>query len=245
MIRSHQLCPPASSACRSTRHINHLFRQPLGRSLEYYPSLFIPKYSAHTHPLIQIILALRAQVQQGNMTHKQALDRLSMMQASSAHSFNERSAPQQLPRAIQTQDALHRHQFNTHICQGPQLQNDSGLTSRMSSNPNPLRMDPSQDSQGPGTMQEIFPPVPYANVPSSSAPSASQPPPRPHSILDVPLPQLRALYTQLVHIIMEGEKALRSSSEGDIQLHIRAKLELNKSHLSALQEIIDVKVWAR
>lgn len=218
------------------------------------------------------------------MTLNQALDRLSIMQASSTHSFNERGAPQQLTsgfnnrgvpsgnahrqmdtlpqhaqvstndqmsllrRAIQTQDASHRHQFNMHICQGPQLQNDSGLTSRMSSNPNSLRMDPPQGSQGPGLMQENFLPVTYANVPSSSAPSASQPPPGPHpvnSIYDVPLPQLRALYTQLVHIVMEGENCLRSSSEGDIQPHFRAKLELNKRRLCALQEVIDTKVRAR
>lgn len=218
------------------------------------------------------------------MTHKQALDRLSIMQASSTHSFNERGAPQQLisgfnnggvpsdnahqqmdtlpqhaqastndqmsllRHAIQTQDASRRHQFNMHIYQSPQLQNDSGLTSRMSSNPNPLEMVPPQGSQGPGLMQENFPPVPYANVPSSSALSASQPPPGPHptnSIFDVPLPQLRALYTQLMHIVVEGEKCLRNSNEGDIQPHFRAKLELNKRRLHALQEVIDTKVRQR
>jgi hypothetical protein len=218
------------------------------------------------------------------MTHKQALARLSIMQASSTHSFDERGAPQQLTscfnnggvpsgnahqqmntlpqhaqvstndqmillcRAIQTQDASHRHQPNMHICQGPQLQNDSGLTLRMSSNPNPLGMDPPQGSQGPGLMQENFPPVRYASVPSSSAPSASQPPPKPHpfnTICDVPLPQLRALYIQLAHIVMEGENCLRSSSEGDIQPHFLIKLQLNKRRLGALQEVIDTKVRAR
>ena len=233
-------------------------------------------------PLPQIILALRNQVQQGNMTHKQALDRLAMMQAS-AHSLQEQSVAQQLPpgfnaggvpsgnahrqmdtlsqhaqvstndqmnllrRDIQTQNASHLRQFNMHICQGPQLQNDSGITPHMPSNSNPLRMDPTQDSQGPGSMQEIFPPVLYANVPSSSAPSASQPPPGPHlsgvplpqlralstqqpgaqqvsgppgNLADVPLPQLRALSTQLLHVVIEGERTLQATSisgEGDVQ----------------------------
>jgi hypothetical protein len=45
----------------------------------------------------QFLLALRAQVAQGNMTQQQALERLAMMQASSAPPFQEQSAPQQLP----------------------------------------------------------------------------------------------------------------------------------------------------
>jgi hypothetical protein len=232
------------------------------------------------HLFVQIILALRAQVQQGNMTHKQALDRLAMMQAS-AHSFQEQSAPQQLPPGFnvggvpsgnahqqmgafsqhaqvsindrmdilrQTQDHSHLRQFNMDICQGPQLQNDSGLTPRTPSNQNPLRMDPPQDSQGPGSMQEIFPPASYyANVPSSSAPSASQLPPR---LFDVPLPQLRALSTQLLHVVVEGEKSLQATSsswgEGDIQRQqLRAKVELNKKRLRALHEVINMKMRPR
>lgn len=153
-------------------------------------------------------------------------------------------------RAIQTQDAAHlpSRQFNMSICQGPQLQNDFGLTSRMPSNPIPLRMDPSQDSQEPELMQENFPPVFYANVPSSSATSVSQPPPGPYpvnNIHDVPLSQLRALSTHLVHILMEVEKNLRSSSEGDIQRQLQAKLEHNKARLRALQEVINAKVRER
>jgi len=229
-------------------------------------------------PLIQIILALRNQVQQGNMTHKQALDRLAMIQAS-AHSFPEQHTPQPLPpgfntggvpsgngyqqvdtlsqhaqastndqmdvlrRVIQTQDTLH-------LRQGPQLPNDPG---RMPSNPNPLRMDPPRDSHGPGPMQENFPPVPYANVPSSSVPSASHPPPGPHlakSIYDVPLPQLRALSTQLLHVVLEDEKTLQaicsSSESDDIQRQqLRAKVELNKQRLRALHEIMNEKMRPR
>ena len=238
------------------------------------------------HPLVQIIIALRAQVQQGNMTHKQALERLAVMQAS-AHSFQEQSAPQQLPpgfnaggvpsgnahqqtdtlsqnaqvstndqmdilrRVIQTPDASYRRQFDMHICQGPQVQNDSGLTSRRPSNSNPLSSP--QDSQGPESMQENLPPVSYANVPSSSTPSVSQPPSRPNlanSLYDVPLPQLRALSTRLLHAVLEGERNLQASSsswdEGDIQRQqLRAQVELNKQRLRALQEVIDMKMRPR
>ena len=226
-------------------------------------------------PLIQIVLALRAQVQQGNMTHKQALDRLAMMQAS-AHSFQEQNAPQQLPQgfnaggvpsgnAHQQVDTLSQHaqvstndqmdvlrrvmqtQDASHLRQGPQLQNDSG---HMSSNPNPLSMDPPRDFHGPVPRQENFPPVPYANA---TSPSASPPLPGPNpakSIYDVPLPQLRALSTQLLHVVMEGEKTLQatcSSGEDDnIQRQqLRAKVELNKQRLRALHEVMNEKMRPR
>ena len=55
-----------------------------------------PRNISLIHILFQIIIALRNQVQQGNMTQQQALDRLAMMQAST-HSFREQSVPQQFP----------------------------------------------------------------------------------------------------------------------------------------------------
>ncbi len=236
------------------------------------------------HPLIQIISALRAQVQQGNMTHQQALDRLSTIQASSAHSFQERSVAQQFPlstgfnasgvpggNAHQQMDTLLQHtqvsindqmnllrrtnqaqdtSHNTLICQGPQLQNDPGLTSRTTQNLSPFRMDLPQGSRGSGLQN--FPSVHYANVRSSSPPPASQPPPGPgpaRTIGDVPLPQLRALYTQLMHVVVEGEKNLQATSswgEGDIQRQqLRAKVELNKQRLRALTEVNNVKMRER
>ena len=285
MIRLLQLCPLASSDCSRSPipHDINLSSQSLGHRLDYLVFALIPKHFAHTYPLIQIVPTLRAQVQQGNMTHKQALDRLAMMRASSAHSFEERSAPQQLPPGFnpggvpcdnihqqtdtlslhaqvlindqmnllrRAQDASNLRQFKMPICQGSQLQNDTGHTSRMPSNPNLLRMAPPQGSQGPGSTQENFPPAPYANVHSFSAPSASQPPgPYPvNSILDVPLPHLRALSTQLLHVVMEGEKNLQASSslgEGDIQRQqLRAKIELNKQRYRALQEVLIAKIRA-
>ena len=59
-------------------------------------SRFVPQF-AHIRFLAQFLLALRAQVAQGNMTQQQALERLAMMQASSAPPFQEQGTPQQLP----------------------------------------------------------------------------------------------------------------------------------------------------
>jgi hypothetical protein len=72
----------------------------------------------------------------------------------------------------------------------------------------------------------------------------------PHgNLADVPLPQLRALSTQLLHIVMEGEKnfqATSGSGEGDIQRQqLRAKIELNKQRLRALHEVINMKIRPR
>ena len=202
------------------------------------------------------------------------------MQASSAHPFEERSAPQQLPPGFNSggvpcdnihqqtdtlaqhaqvsfndqmnllhraQDASNLLQFKMPICQGPQLQNDYVRSSRTPSNPNLLRTAPIQGSQGPRSTQENFPSVPYTNVHSFSAPSASQPPPYPvKSIHDVPIPQLRALSTQLLHVVIEGEKNLQATSNlgvGDIQQQqLRAKIEINKQRYRALQEILIVKI---
>jgi hypothetical protein len=248
------------------------------------------------HILFQIILALRNQVQQGNMTHQQALDRLAMMQASSAH-FQEQSVRQQLPpgfnagampsgttqqqiaalsqraqvsannqintlqRVIQAQDPSHARQFNMLLPgqeQQQQQQNASGIASRMGQNLNPSGMGL---PQGPGSLQQNFiqpsPSVPHANPQPSSTPSASQIPQPgaqqvsgpPGNLADVPLPQLRALSTQLLHVVMEGEKNLQapsSSGEGDIQRQqLRAKVELNKQRLRALHEVINMKMMPR
>ncbi len=256
-----------------------------------YSSSF-PKYFTHIHLLVQIILALRAQVQQGNMTQQQALDRLAMIQASSAHSFQEQRVPQQLPpgfntggvpsgttqqqitalsqraqvsannqinplqRVMQSQDPSHARQSNL-LLPGQQQQNGSSIASRMGQNPNPSGMGL---PQGPGSLQQNFiqpsPLVPHAN-PQSSTPSTFQPPqPGAQQVSgpsgnlgDVPLPQLRALYTQLGHVVTEGEKnlqAMSSSGEGDTQRQqLRTKVELNKQRLRALQEVITVKMRAR
>jgi hypothetical protein len=64
----------------------------------------------------------------------------------------------------------------------------------------------------------------------------------------MPLPQLRALASQLLRIVMEGEKNLQATSgsgEGDIQRQLRAKVENNKRYLLALQEVINAKMRAR
>jgi hypothetical protein len=84
------LCPPVSSHCGPTGHGNHASSWQQG--LTYSRILILcPKFDAYIHFLIQLLIALRAQVAQGNMTQRQALERLAMMTASA------QSAPQQLP----------------------------------------------------------------------------------------------------------------------------------------------------
>ena len=160
-----------------------------------------------------------------------------------------------LQRVTQAQDSSHARQFSMLLPQGQQ--NGSALASRMGQNFNPSGMGL---SQGPGPLQQNFiqpsPSVPHANAQSSSAPSASQPPPTgaqqvsglSGNIAGMPLPQLRALYTQLLHIVLEGDKNLQASSssgEGDVQLQLRAKVENNKRFLRALQDVISAKMRAR
>jgi len=230
------------------------------------------------------------------MTHQQAMDRLAMIQASSAHAFQEQGVPQQLPpgyntgamqggtaqqqiaaisqraqvsgnnqinplqRVMQAQDPSHpshARQFSM-LLPGQQQQNGSGIGSRMGQNLNSSGMGL---SQGPGSIQQNFiqpsPSIPHANSQSSSTPSVSQisqPGAQQVSgplgnLVEVPLPQLRALSTQLQHVVIEGEKNLQapsSAGEGDIQRQqLRAKIELNKQRLRALQEVINMKTRAR
>ena len=182
------------------------------------------------------------------MTHQQALDRLAMMQAS-ARSFQEQSVQQQLP------PGFNAGAMPSGTPQQQQQQNDgSGIASRMGQNLNPSGMDL---PQGPGSLQQNFiqpsPSFHHANPQPSSTPSASQIPQpvssSPGNLADVPLPQLRALATQLLHVVIEGEKNLQatsSSGEGDIQRQqLRAKIELNKQRLRVLHEVINVKMRAR
>jgi hypothetical protein len=187
---------------------------------------------------------LRNQVQQGNMTQQQALDRLAMMQAS-AQSFQEQSVPQQLPPG-----------FNAGAMPSgtPQQQiAGSGIASHMGQNFNPSGMGL---PQGPGSFEQNSIRPSLSATPPPSTPSASQIPQPgaqvsalPGALADVPLPQLRALSTQLLHVVMEGEKNLQaasSSGEGDIQRQqLRARIELNKQRLRALHEVISMKMRAR
>ena len=162
-----------------------------------------------------------------------------------------------LPRVIQAQDPSHARQFNM-IPPGQQRQQSgSGIASSMSQYLNSSGMGL---WQGPDSLQQDFirpsPSVPHAN-PQPSTPSASQIPQPgtqqvsgpPGNLADVPLPQLRALSTQIQHVVVEGEKnlqAISSSGEGDSQRQqIRAKIELNKQRLRALHEVITMKMRAR
>jgi hypothetical protein len=62
-----------------------------GHFLEYLFFALVSRHFANTHFLSQFLMALRAQVAQGNMTQQQAMERFAMMQASSPPSFPEQS----------------------------------------------------------------------------------------------------------------------------------------------------------
>jgi hypothetical protein len=101
--------------------------------------------------------------------------------------------------------------------------------------------------------------VPPADVQSSSTPSTSQVPPPPDqqgpapstNFADLPLPQLRTIYAQMIHTWMEGEKSFQASGtsgQGDIQRRQQLRLKLDtdyKQRVLALQEFINNKARAR
>jgi hypothetical protein len=198
--------------------------QPRGHDLEYLFFALIPNYFAHIHFLAQFVLALRAQVAQGNMTQQQALERFSLMHSSSAHPFQEQS-PQQLPpgsNAGGMPSGTTQQQFTT-LSQRAQVSTNSQVTP-------PERAIQAQD-----------PPPPLPGAQQVSGPSG---------LASLPLPQLRALFTHLLRIVMEGEKNLQTASgpgEGYIQGQgqLRAKVENHKRYLLALQEVINAKARAR
>jgi hypothetical protein len=207
------------------------------------------------------------------MTPQQAMERLSMMQANAVHPFQEQSVPQQLPPGfntggiqsgttqqqleIATLSQAHARQFSMLLPQGQQ-QNGSGLASRVGQILNPSGIG---FPQGTGSLQPNFiqpsASVLHANAQTSSVPPALQPPPpvaqqvsglSSNFYASMPLPQLRALASQLHRIVMEGEKNLQTASgsgEGDIQRQLRAKVENNKRYLLALQEFINANMRAR
>jgi len=173
---------------------------------------------------------------------------------------------QMFQRVIQSQDPSLARQFTMHPAQGQQpqqqqQQNASGFNPRAGQNPNTPGMGL---PQGQASLQQSFvqqsPSVPPANVQSSSTPSTSQvppppgqqgPAPSPTNFADLPLPQLRSIYAQMVHTWMEGEKSLQAPStsggEGDIQRRqqLRLKLDAYKQRVLALQEFINNKARAR
>ena len=116
--------------------------------------------------------------------------------------------------------------------------------------------------QGQVSLQPNFvqpsPSVPPADVQPSLMPSTSQALPLGQRVpapstnfTDLPLPQLRVIYTQMVHTWMEGEKNFQTSNasggEGDIQRRQqqRHKLDAYKQRVDALQEFIINKARAR
>lgn len=158
-----------------------------------------------------------------------------------------------LQRVIQAPDS---RQFGMLLTQNQQPQNGSSFASRVAQNLNPPGMGL---PQGQGSLQNFVQPsssVPSANVQRSPAPSVSQAPPPggqqvpgpPSNPADMPLPQLRGLFNQLMRAMVEGDKSLQALSstgtEGEMQQH-RLKLELTKQRLHVLQELINAKTRAR
>ena len=172
---------------------------------------------------------------------------------------------QMFQRVIQSQDPSLARQFNMHTAQGQQpqqhqQQNGSGFNPRAGQSLNTPGMGL---PQGQASLQPSFvqpsPSVPPANVQSSLTPSTSQAPPPPGqqvptsstNFTDLPLPQLRAVYAQMIHTWMEGEKNLQapntSGGEGDLQRRqqLRLKLDTYKQRIHVLQEFINNKARAR
>ena len=171
---------------------------------------------------------------------------------------------QMFQRVIQSQDPSLARQFNMHSAQAQQQQqqqNGSGFNPRAGQNLNTPGMGL---PQGQASLQPSFaqpsPSVPPANVQPSLTPATSQaqaPPPPGQQVpapstnfTDLPLPQLRGIYTQMVHTWMEGEKNFQASNasggEGDLQRRQqRHKLDAYKQRVQALQEFINNKARAR
>jgi len=168
-------------------------------------------------------------------------------------------------RVIQSQDPSLARQFNMHTTQGQQpqhhqQQNGSGFNPGAGQSLNTPGMGL---PQGQASLQSTFvqpsPSVPPANVQSSLPPSTSQAPPPPGqqvpgpstNFTDLPLSQLRAIYAQMVHTWMEGEKNFQASNtsggEGDLlrRQQLRVKLDTYKQRIQTLQEFINNKARAR
>jgi hypothetical protein len=158
-----------------------------------------------------------------------------------------------LQRPIQAQDHLNPRPLNALLAQGQQQQNGSSFASRMGQNLHPSGMGL---PQGQGSLQQNFvqrtPPVPSANLQSSSAPSSQAPSQGGQQILnlaniaDAPVQQLWGLFNQLKHAITEGEKNLHAAGnpggEADLQRQaLRTKLDSQKQVMLRIRDMIIAK----
>ena len=224
---------------------------------------FLLRLMPHTHisetPLLQVFCA---QVPQRATTQQQGCQRFATTQVPPHHIqlLSEQSLSQQmsiqnnpLQLVVQLQDPSHAHQFSMLVPQGQPQHNDPGFASRMRQNLNHSGMG---HPQGQVSFQESFVQnslsVPLADIQVFSTPSTPQAHPPPgHQVpvqstnfTDLPLPQLRTIYAQMIHMWTEGEKCLQASGtsggEGDIQRRqqLRLKLDTYKQSMLALQEII-------
>lgn len=96
---------------------------------------------------------------------------------------------------------------------------------------------------------QVFENKSYLSIRSQHRAQAQQVSGLPGNLADMSLPQLHAISTQLLHVVVEGEKnlqAISSSGEGEMQRQqLRGKIELYKQRLRSLREVINMKTRPR
>jgi len=224
---------------------------PQSVAAKHFLTAPVPKHFTHVRFFTQILRALQKQVMQGVMTPQQAQERFAMMQTADPSAFPEQGVPQQLPPGFSGGPPAGNPQQQLAARSQPSL---ASVNNQMFQ-----RVIQSQD---PSLARQFNIPshfVPPANVQSSLTPSTSQAPSPPGqqvfapstNFADLPLPQLRAVYAQMIHTWMEGDKNLQvsntSGGEGDLQRRqqLRLKLDTYKQRIDALQEFINNKARAR
>ncbi|KAI9512946.1 hypothetical protein F5148DRAFT_559685 [Russula earlei] len=202
------------------------------------------------------------------MTPQQAQERFSMMRVSD---FQEQITPQQMsprfPASTMsngtTQQQMvafsQRAQVSTNnqmnsLQRNQQQQNSSGFGTCVGQNVGPSEME---FDRGPESLPQNFvqasPSVSPAGLQSSFPSSTSQvisageqQVPEPSDVFaDMPIPQLRYMHFSIKRDVEEGENklqtAVNSGRDDKLQRRLRAKLDVNKQRLLALQEYIDTK----
>jgi len=231
-------------------------------NVEYFLTARIATRNISKTPLLQV---LHAPVLHGGMTRQQGYERMTLdpphhIQVLPEQGFSQQMGNQNSPlQLLQFQDPLQAHPFTLLLPQGQQQHNGPGFTSRIGQNLNHSGMG---HPQGQASLQRNFVQnslsVPPEDIQFSSTTSTSQahPPPGQQvptpstNFADLPLPQLRSIYAQMIRTWMEGEKGLQLSStsggEGDIQRQQQLcfKLVTYKHRVLALQELINTKARA-
>jgi hypothetical protein len=209
-------------------------------------------------------------VLQGIMTPQQARERLAMTQTSLPRSFPERNVIGQLSsnnqisphrQVVQAQDPSYTYEFSTFVAQDQHQQQNgsvSGFDVPAGQNFNhPGLGHPHGYASPQQSFVRPYPSAPLANVQYSSMPptmqelplAGQQVPVTSSNFTELPFAQLRLLHTQMLRVVMDGEKSIQAISttgpEGDIQRQqLRVKVDAYKQRLLILQEFINAKIRA-